>query len=181
MSGRPSPSTSPSATPPPCARWRFQRALSSVTVLVKRMPVREGGTTVNPGPPLAGTSSARQRYPASSCQTAGGDPRQAANARPTAKKGALNVSGAGCRSLAPLVDPQGVKSAVRAADRSGLHLHGGHATDARDRGRNRGRTDGDAFYFRGVASDHAQAIGVGHDRHGGVAARPYHSPCDQRV
>src|SRR5712691_7051551 len=81
MSGRPSPSTSPSATPPPCARWRFQSALSSVTVLVNRMPVRDGASSANPGSPLAGTLSARQRYPASSCQTAGGagpPPRQAA-------------------------------------------------------------------------------------------------------
>src|SRR5438552_7791117 len=35
------------------------------------MPVRDGGSSTKPGPPLRGTSSWRQRAPASSCQTGG--------------------------------------------------------------------------------------------------------------
>src|SRR5213595_2062026 len=80
MSGLPSPSTSPRATPPPCARWRFQRALSRVTLLVKRTPVREGGSSLNPERPPAATLSSRQRYPASSCHAEGGAARRHAAA-----------------------------------------------------------------------------------------------------
>src|SRR5438477_9016189 len=36
------------------------------------MPVWEGGSSANPGPPRRGTRSSRQRYPASSCHGTGG-------------------------------------------------------------------------------------------------------------
>src|SRR2546422_503030 len=112
MSGRPSPSTSPRATPPPCARWRFQSALSRVTALVKRMPVCDGGSSANPGWPPRGTLSSRQRYPASVCQgpgAGGAVPRQPEpSARPAAKRPEVTESEREALELQHMPHPSGL-------------------------------------------------------------------------
>src|SRR6266480_528381 len=54
--------------------------------LVNRIPVRDGANSANPARPLRGTLSGRQRYPVSSCQTAGvGRERHAAPPPSTAR------------------------------------------------------------------------------------------------
>src|SRR5207249_1351760 len=104
----PCPSLTNSATPPPCARWRFQSALSRLTVLVNRIPVRDGVSSLNAGPPLESTLSSSQRYPASVCQASGGATRRhatssASSARPPARQRRqltaeqLLISGAGMK------------------------------------------------------------------------------------
>src|SRR5207249_8521582 len=112
----PFPSTSPSATPPPCARWRFQSALSRLTVLVNRIPVRDGGSSLNPGPPREGTVSSRQRYSASLCQASDGAARRhAASSASSAKPPARQRRQLTAEQL--LVSRAGMKQARRRATR----------------------------------------------------------------
>src|SRR5437879_3963529 len=107
----PSVLTSRSRSPPPCARWRFQSALSSVTALVKRMPVCDGGSSANPGWPPRGTLSSRQRYPASSCQPGAGEAasrQPEPSARPAAKRPEVTESGRGALELQHMPHPSGL-------------------------------------------------------------------------
>jgi len=68
MSQRPSPSTSPRATPEPFCKTRFCAASASESKLVKRIPVCSGAKRVKPLWPRAGTRKSAHRYPTACSQ-----------------------------------------------------------------------------------------------------------------
>ncbi len=76
-SQRPSPSTSPAATPAPLRRLRLVMLRSLDRRLVKSRPVSAGGRRVNPVWPAVSTGKGRQRNPSPDCQSPGEDSAKA--------------------------------------------------------------------------------------------------------
>src|SRR5687768_9750111 len=70
MSGQPSLSKSPTATPEPLNRTRLEPPFHSSSTFVKKTPVCSGGNSVNPVLPSAGTFNSAHLKPFSECQAA---------------------------------------------------------------------------------------------------------------
>src|SRR5438552_12587186 len=67
MSGQPSLSKSPTATPDPFSKTRLDALCHSATVLLNVTPVCSGDSSVNPVFPVAGSLSSTHRPPGTVC------------------------------------------------------------------------------------------------------------------